>query len=86
VYLFDDLTKRIPDTTWLTYFQYKSGNLQVRGESPDASSLIALVEASPMFQETRFVSPVTRSSATNRDRFQLEMKVVNGGVFDRKSK
>ncbi len=86
VFMFDDLTKRIPDGTWLTYMQYSKGNLQVRGESPDASSLIALVEASPVFNNTRFVSPVTRNTASNTDRFQLAMDVENGGIFDRKSK
>jgi general secretion pathway protein L len=86
LHMFDDLPKRIPDTTWLTYMQYKNGDLQIRGESPDASSLIALVEASPMFKNTQFVSPVTRSSASNTDRFQLKIEVLNGGVFDRKSK
>ncbi len=86
VFMFDDLTKRIPDGTWLTYMQYSKGNLQVRGESPDASSLIALVEASPVFKNTRFVSPVTRNTASNTDRFQLAMDVKNGGIFDRKSK
>ena len=85
VHMFNDLTKRIPDGTWLTYLQYKEGNLQVRGESPDASSLIALVEASSVFRNTRFVSPVTRNTASNTDRFQLAMDVLNGGVFDRKS-
>ncbi len=84
IHMFNDLTKRIPDGTWLTYLQYKDGNLQVRGESPDASSLIALVEASSVFQNTRFVSPVTRNTASNTDRFQLAMDVLNGGVFDRK--
>jgi general secretion pathway protein L len=65
--------------------QYSKGDLQVRGESPDASSLIALVEASPVFKNTRFVSPVTRNTASNTDRFQLAMDVKNGGIFDRKS-
>ena len=86
VYMLQDLTKRMPDNTWLTYLQYQGGNLQVRGESTDASSLIALVESSPQFQNTRFVSPVTRNSASNTDRFQLAMDVLNGGVFDRKVK
>ena len=85
VYVLDDLTKLMPDGTWLTYLQYKSGDLQVRGESTDASSLIGLVEASPLFENTRFVSPVTRNSASNTDRFQLAMDVLNGGVFDRKT-
>ncbi|MCH9698632.1 MAG: PilN domain-containing protein [Gammaproteobacteria bacterium] len=83
VYMLDDLTKRMPNGTWLTYLQYKNGNLQVRGESADASSLIAVIEDSPLFQNTRFVSPVTRNSASNTDRFQLSMDVLNGGVFDR---
>lgn len=85
VHVLEDLTKRLPDGTWLTYLQYKNGNLQVRGESADASSLIALIEASPLFENTRFVSPVTRNSVANTDRFQLAMDVLNGGVFDRKS-
>ncbi len=76
--ILDELTRRIPDHTWLTGLQYRDRRLLIQGQSPSASELIALIEVSPFFQNTSFVSPVTKDAASNQERFQMSIEVVNG--------
>jgi len=78
----NELSRLIPDETWLTSLQYKDRRIQIQGQSPSASALIEIIEASPVFQQTRFVSPVTRDRKTKLERFQIATEVVNRGQLD----
>jgi general secretion pathway protein L len=78
----NELSRIIPDKTWLTNLQYKNRRIQIQGQSPSASALIEIIEASPAFQQTRFVSPVTRDRKTKLERFQIATEVVNRGQID----
>lgn len=78
----NELSGIIPGETWLTSLQYKDRRLQIQGQSPSASALIEIIEASPAFQQTRFVSPVTRDRRTMLERFQIATEVVNRGQVD----
>ena len=75
VMIMDSLSKLINDDTWLTHFKYTEGKLQIQGQSPNASSLIGLLEASPLFDNVRFVSPVTQDKRTGRERFQVSAEI-----------
>lgn len=74
----NELSRVIPDNTWLYGLQFKDRRLVIQGQSPSASSLIALVEASPYFQNTSFVSPVTKDVSSGFERFQIASEVING--------
>ncbi|MDD2769516.1 MAG: PilN domain-containing protein [Methylococcus sp.] len=74
----NELSKVMPDDTWLNGFQYKDGHLVVQGQSPSASSLIARMEASAEFKNTSFVSPVTKDVSNGLERFQIASDAVNG--------
>lgn len=76
VAMLDTLSKLIKDDTWLTYSQYASGQLQMQGESPAASSLISVLEASDFFANAKFVSPVTRDNVTKLERFQITVDIT----------
>ena len=65
----------LKDDTTLSYVQYSDGHLQIQGESPAASGLLAVLEASEMFFNARFASPVTQDRATNLERFQITVDV-----------
>ncbi len=78
----NELSRIIPDKTWLTSLQYKDRRIQIQGQSPSASTLIEIIEASPVFQQTRFVSPVTRDRRTKLERFQIATDVVNRRKID----
>ncbi|OXS15972.1 general secretion pathway protein GspL [Zobellella denitrificans] len=72
--LLDELTRQLPDHTWLSRFELLDGAVQIRGESANASELIGLLEASPLFFDVRFSSPVTNNPATNKDRFMIDAR------------
>lgn len=75
VALLDTLSKLIKDDTWLAYAQYSNGQLQIQGESPEASSLISVLEASDYFDNAKFVSPVTRDNISKLERFQITVDI-----------
>jgi general secretion pathway protein L len=79
VAVLDTLSKLIKDDTWLAYGQYASGQLQIQGESPTASTLISVLEASDIFANTKFVSPVTRDNVTKLERFQITVDITKAG-------
>ncbi|MBL1379325.1 PilN domain-containing protein [Zobellella iuensis] len=72
--LLDELTRQLPDHTWLSRFELLEGTVQLRGESANASELIGLLEASQLFFDVRFSSPVTNNPATNKDRFMIDAR------------
>ncbi|HYE36181.1 PilN domain-containing protein [Methylocaldum sp.] len=76
--MLQELTDVMPDQTWLNGLQYRDHRLVIQGQSPSASALIELIEASPFFQNTSFVSPVTKDTASGLERFQIASEVVNG--------
>lgn len=85
VVMLNALSALIKDDTWLTYAQYSDGHLQIQGESPSASALIGVLEDSPMFNNVRFVSPVTQDKISGLERFQITADVteaggINGGI------
>ncbi|WP_460034059.1 PilN domain-containing protein [Methylothermus subterraneus] len=69
----EELAQRLPQDTWLTGFSYRNGELRIDGSSPNASKLIEILESSPIFQNTHFVSPVTQDRNTGLERFQISM-------------
>ncbi len=79
IQILDTLSKLIKDDTWLAYAQYSSGQLQIQGESPAASSLISVLEASDIFVNAKFVSPVTRDNVSKLERFQITVDIAKGG-------
>jgi general secretion pathway protein L len=81
VVMLNTLSEIIKDDTWLTYAQYSGGRLQIQGESPAASSLIATIEASELFSNVGFVSPVTQDKRTGLERFQITADVTKAGAI-----
>jgi general secretion pathway protein L len=75
--MLNTLSTLIKDDTWLTYLQYADGHLQVQGESPAASNLISVLEASELFANARFVSPVTQDNVSKLERFQITVDATS---------
>jgi general secretion pathway protein L len=76
--MLEELSKVIPDQTSLNGLQYRDRKVIIQGQSPAASALIELMEASPYFKNTSFVSPVTKDISNGQERFQIASEVVNG--------
>ena len=67
------LTNLLPDHTYLQQMNIKGNELTIRGLSGQASSLIALLENSPAFEEPRFLSPVTQQRG--KELFHLSARI-----------
>jgi len=76
------LSQLMPNDTWLTHFKYNEDYLQIQGQSPSASGLISVLEASSLFSNARFVSPLTQDKKTGLERFQIRMDLDIGGATD----
>ena len=76
IVILNALSALIKDDTWLSYLQYSDGHLQIQGESPAASTLIAVLEDSELFVNARFASPVTQDSISKLERFQITVDVA----------
>ena len=76
ILMLNTLSSLIKDDTWLSYAQYSDGHLQIQGESPTASTLIAVLEASELFDHARFASPVTQDTVSKLERFQITVDVT----------
>lgn len=58
-----EMSVRLPANTWLNQLRIASNNVQINGFSADPTSIIRLIDGSPLFENTRFTSPL----ATNRN-------------------
>jgi general secretion pathway protein L len=77
--IINSLSHLIKNDTWMTHLQFKQGRLQIQGQSPTAEVLIGVLEASPLFNNVRFVSPLTKDKRTGFERFQISMNVNTKG-------
>lgn len=74
-----DMTRVLPDETWLTEFQISGSEVQIIGFTVSASALIGLLEQSHTFRDTTFRSPVTRDLRAERERFHIAAHVADTG-------
>ncbi len=72
----NELSSLLNDETWLTHLQYADKQMQIQGQSPAASALISVLEASEFFNNVSFVSPLTQDKVTGRERFQISMNIA----------
>ncbi|MGH8559030.1 MAG: PilN domain-containing protein [Methylococcales bacterium] len=76
VEILNELSSRLPDDTWLESVSYSNPKLQIHGQSPSASALIEILEASPVFKDTSFVSQVNQDRESGLERFQITTLVI----------
>ena len=70
-----ELTRRLPDDTWISRLSIRSGEIQVHGESGAAAAVVQLIEESDYFEQTQFRSPVTKNSSTGKDQFHIAARL-----------
>lgn len=75
----EDMTRLLPDDTWLSQLRLIEDRLEMTGYSQDAAQLIAVFDESPLFDEPKFRSPVTRDQRSGVERFSLTLKLVEVG-------
>jgi len=73
--MLEEVTRVLPDNTWLTRFDVNGSELQLQGQSSSAAALIELFESSPLFRNARFRSPVIQVPRTDLERFHLSIEL-----------
>lgn len=71
VEVLDDLTRVLPDETWVTQIGTKNDEIVIGGETRASSRLVPLLEKSKFFTEASFKSPLVKSPNSNAERFQV---------------
>ncbi len=69
------LSAEIPAHTWLERLELEGTQVQIRGESARALTLIDTLEESRHFKRVSFKSPVTRSKNSGKDKFHIQAQV-----------
>src|SRR5258708_29900798 len=75
VIVLEALTQVLPDHTYITELHLAANKLQLSGITPDAPSLIPLIEQSPHFTRATFYAPTTRAPSDPGERFHIETRV-----------
>ena len=72
--ILEDLTKIIPDDSWLTDFEFNADEKKITlsGYSTSASKLIPILEESKLFTNVKFTSPITKGAGV-KENFKIEM-------------
>lgn len=76
VELLEELSRQLPNDTWLFRVEIRDGKVHIQGTSAAASALIAELEDSQLLEGVRFASPVTQDGASGRERFHIVARVV----------
>jgi general secretion pathway protein L len=82
--LLDDLTRRIPDSTFIEKFSVNDGNLILIGQSQQASALVGLLQGSPLIRTPTLTGSVQTDPRTGKERFTLTAVVV-GSARDKEA-
>lgn len=72
--IWDEFSKILPDSAWLTTLEIKSNEANATGYAKAASGLIPVVQASPLFKAPSFTSPVVAVRGKPIERFSISAK------------
>ena len=75
VLLLDELTRLLPQDTWVQQFNLNGNTLQLQGDTGSASKLIGLIEHSRVLTGASFTAPLTKGAGENTEHFQLSTQV-----------
>ena len=78
VAVLNDVTRTLPDGTWITEFDLTANRIRIEGYSHAASDLIAVFDRSGRFTNAQFAAPVTQGSAAGVERFDLTFELAGG--------
>lgn len=80
----DDLSKRVPDTTYLEKIAINDGNIVLIGQSQRAADLVGLLQGSALFKTPTLTGSVQTDPRTGKERFTMTA-VVTGSNRDKEA-
>lgn len=69
-----ELSLIIPESAWVRDFRLKKNEIHLTGEAEVSSELIPVLEASPLFREVHFSSPIIKVS-DGREKYKIALKL-----------
>ena len=76
VQVLNELTRALPDDTWLYRLRFINEELQTFGYSPNASAMIGHIENSALFSNAQFRAPLTRDQRAEAEQFHIAFQVA----------
>ena len=73
--LIEDLSRVIPDDTFLTDIDLNGAKIRLSGLSRDATALVGLVESSGSLTDVTFFAPTTRDAIEPGEKFHIEATI-----------
>jgi Tfp pilus assembly protein PilN len=74
LHLLQELTKLLPEGTWLQQLNVSEDTVEINGYSTRAAELVPPLENSPYFTQVEFTAPITRDNQ-NREVFRMRMRL-----------
>jgi len=74
----DELSRILPDNTFLTETRFVNGQVTISGFSADAAHLVRIIDHSPMFFGSALAAAITPDPTEQKDRFRISFKVQGG--------
>ncbi len=80
VAVLDDLSRRLPEDTFLERLQIENGEIQLQGQAKEAAKLISLLSSSACLGDPRLQGQIQPDARTGKERFQItaDAKPCNG--------
>jgi general secretion pathway protein L len=71
----NELTKALPDNTWLNRLSQTKEGVKISGYSAAASELIPRIDSVPLFKNPTFSSPIVQDSEKKLERFDISFEL-----------
>ena len=75
VHVWEELSRILPDHTYLSELRVADGSISITGFSGDAAHLIRLLDQSPLFAGAHLTGAITPDSAEHKDHFSLAFRL-----------
>lgn len=72
----EELTRILPDDTWVQQLDIKGKELQIQGETASSVRLIGLFEQSTIFHDASFRASLTKGQGVGTERYQLALQLL----------
>jgi general secretion pathway protein L len=73
--VWDELSRILPDHTFLTESRMADGKLTLSGFSADAAKLVRIIDQSPLFSGAALTAAITPDATEHKERFSISFKV-----------
>lgn len=75
--ILETIAKALPDDTWVFDFHLNGEEIKISGFSKDPAELIGIIDAQDIFDDVKFLSPVTTAVEGKGQRFEMSFQIKN---------